>query len=115
MYSDTPGVCGGDTHAQFLCGLEPLTCDTFGMNNNKQFVNTPKDVIYIQGDMDMLVSDSAQVEFTGRVKDTICAYIIGKWSSEPHQHHHNPAERKYQHVKSTTNRMMGRSGSPAST
>ena len=93
-YPDTPAVYGGDTQAQFFYGLDSLTCDTFGMKTDKQFVNTLEDVIRIRDAMDKLVSDSAQVESIGRVKEIICAYTIGNWSSEPHQHHQNPAKRK---------------------
>ena len=65
--------------------------------------------------MDKLISDNAQVEISRKAKDIFRAYVIGNWHSEPHQQQQNYAERKYQHVKSTTNRMMERSGSPAYT
>lgn len=35
VYSDILAVCGGDTQAQFFCGLESLTCDSFGMKTDK--------------------------------------------------------------------------------
>lgn len=85
------------------------------MKTDKQFVNTLKDIIHIRGAMERLVSDSAQVESTGRVKDILRAYTISNWSSDPHQQHQNPTERKYKHDKSTTNCVMERSGSHAST
>ena len=65
--------------------------------------------------MDKFISDNAQVETSGKAKDIFRAYVIGNWYSEPHQQQQNCAERKYQHIKSTTNRMMERSGSPAYT
>ena len=65
--------------------------------------------------MDRLISNNTQVETAGIAKDIFCAYVIGHWSSEPHQQQQNYAERKYQHVKNTTNRMMERSELPANT
>ena len=62
--------------------------------------------------MDKIITDSAQVEITRRVKDILRDYVIGNWSSKAAQKQHNPAERKYKYVKRTTNRMMERTGSP---
>ena len=70
-----------------------------------------EDTIRQRGAMDKPITDSAQVEITGQVKDVPRAYVIGNWSSEAAQQH-NPAERKYQHMKHTTNRMMEYKGSP---
>ena len=55
------------------------------MKTDKQFVNILEDVIRQRGAMDKLISDRAQVEITGRVKDILRAYVIGNWCSEPHQ------------------------------
>lgn len=85
------------------------------MQTDKQFVNTLEDIIFTQGAMDRLVSDSTQVEITGRVKDILQVCTVGNWSSELHQQHPNHVERKYQHVKSTTNCMIKCSVSPANT
>jgi len=115
IYSDTPAIASGATQAQFFCGQQSLVCDVFEMKTDKQFVNTLEDTIRQRGAMDKLITDSAQVEITGRVKDILRAYVIGNWSSEPAQQQQNPAERKYQHVKRTTNRTMERTGSPANT
>ena len=48
----------------------------------------------------------------GRAKDIFRAYVIENWSSETHQQQQNYAERKYQHVKNTANRMMEMYGLP---
>lgn len=85
------------------------------MKTDKHFINTLEDAICTQGSMDRLVSDSAQVEITGRVNDIPWTYTIGNWSSEPQQEHQNPAERKYQYFKSTTNCMVEPSGPPTNT
>ena len=41
-----------------------------------------EDTIRQRGAMDKLITDSAQVEINGRVKDILRAYVIGNWSSE---------------------------------
>ncbi len=115
IYADVPAVDCGHTQAQFYCGVDSLVCDAYGMKTDKQFVNTFEDIIRQRGAMDKLISDGAKVETTGRVKDIFRAYVIGNWHSEAHQQQQNYAERKYQHVKRTTNRMMERAGSPAYT
>ena len=85
------------------------------MNPDRHFVNTFEDMIHNRGAMDQLITDSARVETMGKAKDIFRAYVIGNWSSEPHRRQQNYAERKYQHVKGTVNRMMERSASPCYT
>ena len=46
------------------------------MKTDKQFVNTLEDTIRQRGAMDKLMTDSAQVEITGRFKYILRAYII---------------------------------------
>lgn len=41
--------------------------------------------------------------------------MIGDWQSEPHQQHQNPAERRYQTIKTMANTIIDRTGSPAYT
>ena len=89
--------------------------DVYGMKTDSQFVNTLEDCIRERGAMSQLVSDCAQVETSKRVLELIRALCISNWSSEPHQQHQNPAERRYQTVKRMTNTLLDRSGSPAST
>ena len=110
IYSDNPAVASGTTHAQFCCGQQSLVCDTFEMKTDKRLVNILEDTIKQRGIMDKLITDIAQVEIIGQVKDIIRAYVIGNWSSEAAQQQQNPAERKYQHIKCTNNRIMERTG-----
>ena len=65
--------------------------------------------------MDKLISDGTKVETSGRAKDLFRAYVIGNWQSEAHQQQQFFTERKYQHVKNTTNCIMECAGSPAYT
>ena len=63
--------------------------------------------------MDKLISDRAQVEISGKVKDILQSLLIDDWQSEPHHQHQNFPERCYGTIKSRTNIVMNRSGAPA--
>ena len=79
-----PAVCtGGQTMGQFFVGRISLVIDIFGMLTEKEFVNTFEDVIRKRGAMNKLLSNSAQVEISARVKDILRALIIDDWQSEP--------------------------------
>ena len=99
IYSDTPAVASGTTQAQFYCRQQFLVCDIFEMKTDKQFLVKLEDTIRQRGAMDKLITDTAQVDITGRVKDILRAYVIANWSSESGQQQHNPDENKHQYVK----------------
>ena len=63
--------------------------------------------------MDKLLSDSAKAEISNKVMDILRAYHISNWHSEPNHQNQNPAEWRYRTIKSWTNTVMNRSGSPA--
>ena len=65
--------------------------------------------------MDRLISDRAQVEVSNKVLDLLRNYVIGDWQSKPHFQHQNPAERRFQDIKRTTNILLDRTGAPAET
>jgi hypothetical protein len=115
LYSDTPAVDFGATSAQFYCGTESLVSDSYGMLSDKQFVNTLQDNIRRRGAATRLLSDRAQLEIGKKAQDILRTYVIRDWQSELHQQHHNPAKRRYQDVKRSTNLTMDSSGSPANT
>jgi Reverse transcriptase (RNA-dependent DNA polymerase) len=115
VYSDTPAVDSGATSAQIFVGTESLVTDVYGMRTDKEFVNTLEDNIRKRGAMSQLVSDRAQVEIGNRVKDILRHFVIGDYQSEPYHEHQNPAERRYQTIKTHTNMVLDRSGAPAST
>ena len=114
VYSDTPAIDSGDTYVQLFIGTESLVCDVEGMKTDKQFVNTLEDNIRRRGAPTKLISDSAKVEISQKVKDILRALCISDWQSEPYQQQQNPAERRYQTIKSVTNTILDRTGSPAS-
>jgi hypothetical protein len=115
VYSDVPAVDSGVTSAQLFVGLTSTVCDVYPLKTDSAFINTLEDVIRRRGAPSKLVSDRAQVEISGRVKDILRSLMIGDWQSEPHQQHQNPAERKYQDVKRMANTIMDRTGSPPTT
>lgn len=51
-----------------------------------------EDCFHQQGAMDKLISDSAQVEKSIRIKDIIRTYIIQDWQSEAYMQHQSFAE-----------------------
>jgi hypothetical protein len=53
--------------------------------------------------MTKLISDSAKLEISARVKDVLRAFIIDDWQSETYYQHQNFAERGYKDTKSYVN------------
>ena len=93
VFSDTPAVDNGVTSAQFFIGCDSMVCDLYPLKSSKQFVNTLEDNIRERGAMNKLISNSAQVEISNKVKDILRTLIIGSWQSEPYYQHQNPSER----------------------
>jgi hypothetical protein len=112
VFSDTPTIDGGETCAQIFMGAETLVTGVYGMKTEKQFVNTLEDNIRERGAMSRLFSDLAQVEISAHVVGILRTLHIGQRQSEAHQQHQNPSERRYQALKTTTNTLLDRSGSP---
>jgi hypothetical protein len=81
VYSDFPAVDSGVTIAQLFVGLTSTACDVYPLKTEKAFVNTLQDVIRCRGAPSKLVSNRAQVEISGRVKDFLRSLIIGNWQS----------------------------------
>ena len=99
LFSDTPAVDGGETCAQFYCGLKSKATHAYGMKREAQFINTLEDHVTQCGAPNRLISDGANVEDSQRVRDFLRALHIGRWFSEPYKQHQNPAERLIQQVK----------------
>ena len=64
--------------------------------------------------MDQIISDSAQVEISERVKEILRTICIGNWQSEAYYQHQNPSERRFQKVEITYNTVLDRTGAPPS-
>ena len=59
----------GATCAQIFVGQETLVANVYGMKSDKQFIDMLEDNVHKRGAMDKLISDSAQVEISNKVKD----------------------------------------------
>ena len=92
MYSDTPALGSGATRAQLFVGLNTHVTDVYPLQTEKQFVNTLEDNIRYRGAMSKMISDSAQVEISGRAKELLRVLSIPQWSSESYSQWQNPAE-----------------------
>lgn len=115
VYSDVPSIDGGETIAQIYVGVDSEVLDVYGIKTEKQFVKTLEDNIRQRGAPLRLISDSAAVETSARVKDILRSLVIKDWQSEPYHQHQNKAERKYQDLKRVARTIMDRTGAPAHT
>ena len=71
VYSDTPALGSGFKSAQLFVGTTSLVTDVYGMSTTKQFVNTLQDIIRAGGAPTKLISDTASVEISAKVKDIL--------------------------------------------
>ncbi|MEL7196406.1 MAG: reverse transcriptase domain-containing protein, partial [Bacteroidota bacterium] len=113
--NDVTAVDNGSSAAVIFYGCSSTVTDVYGIKSDKEFVNTLEDNIRDRGAPDKLISDRAQVEISKRVLSILRSLFIGSWQSEPHQQQQNPAERRIQTLKTTTNRIMDRTGAPPDT
>jgi hypothetical protein len=113
VYSDIPAIFDGSTTAVIFFGTSSKVADVHGIKRDNRFANTLEDTIIQRGAPNCLLSDRGQAIISHKVKDILRTFCIGKWQSEPHHHHQNPAERRYQNVKNATNRILDRTGAPA--
>jgi hypothetical protein len=113
VYSDVPDIFDGSTAAVLFFGTSSKVTDVHGIKCDNKFANTLDNTIIQRGAPNRLLSDRGQAIISHKVKDILRAFCIGKWQSEPHQHHQNPAERRYQTVKNAANLILDRTGAPA--
>jgi hypothetical protein len=83
------------------------------MKSPAQFPGVLTDEIITCGAPTKLISDSARVETSKEVRSILRTYGISSWQSEPHQHHHNPAQQLYKTVKRLCNTILDRTGTLA--
>jgi hypothetical protein len=113
VYSDVPAIFDGSTAAVIFFGTSSKVTSVHGIKRDNQFANTLEDTIIQRGTPNRLLSDRGQAIISHKVEDILQTFCIDKWQSESHQHHQNPAERRYQTVKNATNRILDCSGAPA--
>ncbi len=100
IFAEVPAIdTNGQTMAQIYVGRKSLVIDIFGMSTEKEFVNTLEDIIRKRGAMDKLITDSARVEISRRVRDILRSLIIDDWQSEANYQHQNFAEHRWRHFK----------------
>jgi hypothetical protein len=95
---------------RFCFGMK--VTDIYGIKHDNRFANNLEDTIIQRGPPNQLLSDRGQAIISNKAEDILQMICIDKWQSEPHQHHQNPAERRYQTVKNATNRILDRTGTP---
>jgi hypothetical protein len=105
-YSNVPAIFDGSTTAVIFFGTSSKVTDVNGIKRDSQFANTLEDTIIQRGAPNRLLSDRGQAIISHKVEDILQTFCIDKWQSETHQHHQNPAERRYQTVKNATNRIL---------
>ena len=104
----------GSTCAQLFVGRKSMLTDIFGMKTESQVPGALMDFIRKWGAGRGLFSDNAKSETSNAVRDILRTYNMRDLQSEPHQQNQNPAERRIQEVKATTNILLDRSGAPES-
>jgi hypothetical protein len=113
VYSDVPAIFDGSTAAAIFIGTSTKVTDIHGIQKDNQFANTLEDNSIQRGAPNRLLSDQGQSIISHKVEDILRTFCIASWQSEPHQHHQNPVERRYQTIKNSTNRVLDRTGAPA--
>ena len=113
IFSDTTAIDSGAIMAQIVVGRRTLVTDVYPSKSQKQFVNTLEENIRFRGAMTKLISDYAKLEISNKVKDILRMYHSSSWNSECYHENQNPAEGRYCSLKSWTNTIMNRTGTPA--
>lgn len=114
VYFSVPQLHGGYTQAIFYCGVESLHAAIHGVKSGSstEFLGTLQEEVRKRGAMTKLISDRGSNLISKQVVDFLRNLFIDNWQSEPHYQHQNGAERRYQDVKSNTERTLARVGAP---
>ena len=115
IYAASPAVDNGCTMAQLFIGRKSLVADAYGIKSTAAFVNTLEDNIRKRGAMDKLVTDSAKVEISERVRDILRSLCIKDWQSEQEYQHQNFAEHCWKLIKRNVEWLMNLRKCPANT
>ena len=111
LFASIPSI-GGQTCAQIFVGKQSQFTALYGMRSESSGVQALEDFIRFFGAPNMLLNDNSQMQ-TGNAWTEVCRmYNIAQATIEAHQAHMNPAERRIQEVKKTTNVLLDRTGSP---
>jgi hypothetical protein len=114
VYSDVPAIFDGSAAAVIFVGTSTkVTDDVHGIKKDNQFANTLEDNIIQRGAPNRLLRDRGQAIISNKVEAILRTFCIDSWQSEPHQHHQNPTEQRYQTIKNSTNSILDCTGAPA--
>jgi hypothetical protein len=97
---------GGATIVQFYSGVKSLLSKAFPMKSSPEMPGTLEDFIQTCGAANAMFSDNAPEQCTKQVNEILRLYSINNMQCEPYHQHQNPAERRMQEVKKTTNAIM---------
>ncbi|MGH3055873.1 MAG: hypothetical protein ACRDL7_12945, partial [Gaiellaceae bacterium] len=111
FFASTPAL-GGVKMVQLYVGKTSYFTAIYGMHRETQMPSTLQTFIREWGAPSGLLSDNAKVETESAVGDILNMYSIKDMQTEPHHPNQNPAERRIKEVKSTTNILMDRTGTP---
>ena len=114
VISDTPAYRSGVTKAAFFEGRESHVMDAYPIRSEKQAPKVTEDNIRQRGAPTKLISDNAKSNVSQRMKDLLRLFHIQDYQSEPHNQQQNFAENGIGKAKNVTNRVMDRTGCPAS-
>ncbi|MGH7974356.1 MAG: reverse transcriptase domain-containing protein [bacterium] len=111
LFSSIPALTG-ERCAQLYVGKTSTFTQLYGMHAESQMPSTLQDFIRQWGAPDQLLSDNSLAQTQKSVHDILRMYNVKDATTEPHHPNQNPAERKIKEVKSTTNVLMDRTGTP---
>jgi uncharacterized membrane protein YgcG len=112
--SDTPAFKLGTKQAQLYVGRRSYVTDVYAMRGEAEIPRTLEDNIRERGAMQCLVSDGAKAATSNKTKDILRLLHIKDWQSEPHNQQQNFAENRMGTIKDYVNKILDRTGCPAS-
>ena len=122
IFSETPSVDGGQTSAQVFFGALSRIGAAYLMRSpigktksTVGFLAALQDFVCQWGCPKRLLSDHAGNQSSTSVRNYLRDMYIPWWQTEAHKQHQNGCERRWQTVKSLTNRLMDRTDADANT
>jgi hypothetical protein len=106
VYDYIAAIDDGSIADVLFVGEDNQVTDVYGIKSDSKFVNTLKNIIIQRGEPHKLISDSAQVIVSNKVQEMLGTLCIKSWQSESYQQYQNAAERRYQTINRSTNRLL---------
>ena len=96
--------------AQFFVEKDTLVCDAYGINSQKQCINTLYDNIKSRRAMTTIITDGGKYEISKKVADLLRTLFIKQYESERYHQHQTKARQHYGVVKRYINTLMNLTG-----